>query len=61
VPAADPIGLATAIVQALRDRPRARARAAAARQLIQAQFSLASHLARLEDLYRVVATGAEAR
>jgi len=28
---------------------------------IQAQFSLASHLARLEDLYRVVATGAEAR
>lgn len=57
VPAGDPTGLATAIVQILSDRRQAKTRAAAARQLIQAQFSLASHLARLEDLYRVVATG----
>jgi glycosyltransferase involved in cell wall biosynthesis len=60
VPAEDPIGLATAIVQVLGDRRQATTRAAAARQLIQAQFSLTSHVARLEDLYRVVATGAGA-
>jgi glycosyltransferase involved in cell wall biosynthesis len=57
VPAADACGLATAIDQALGDEREATARAAAARKLIQRQFSLTSHLARLEDLYRQVAAG----
>jgi glycosyltransferase involved in cell wall biosynthesis len=60
VAAGDAIGLATAIAHALGNRPQATTQAAAARQLIQQQFSLADHLARLEDLYRVVATGAGA-
>jgi glycosyltransferase involved in cell wall biosynthesis len=58
--AGDSIGLATAIDQALGDRREATSRAAAARQLIQRQFSLTSHLARLEDLYRGVAAGTAA-
>src|SRR5258708_484457 len=53
--AGDSIGLAAAISQALADRRQATTRAAAARQLIHGQFSLTSHLARLEDLYRGVA------
>jgi glycosyltransferase involved in cell wall biosynthesis len=60
VTAGDPIGLATAIDQALGDEPEATKRAAAARLLIQRQFSLSSHLVRLEDLYRGVAVGAGA-
>jgi len=55
VPPADAPGLATAIEQALMDTREASTRAAAARQLIQRQFSLTRHLARLEDLYRSVA------
>jgi glycosyltransferase involved in cell wall biosynthesis len=58
--AGDSIGLATAIHQALADKREAITRAAAARQLIQRQFSLTNHLACLEDLYRGVAAGAAA-
>jgi glycosyltransferase involved in cell wall biosynthesis len=47
--------LATAIAQALDDRREASTRAATARELIQRQFSLTSHLLRLEDLYRQTA------
>jgi glycosyltransferase involved in cell wall biosynthesis len=50
----DSTGLATAIEHALGDEAEARARAAAAQQLVQHQFSLSSHLARLEDLYHGV-------
>jgi glycosyltransferase involved in cell wall biosynthesis len=57
VTAADSSGLATAIEQALGDKREATARAAAARQLIERQFSLSSHMAGLEDLYRRVAAG----
>jgi glycosyltransferase involved in cell wall biosynthesis len=53
--AGDASGLATAIDQALGDKEEATTRASAARELIQRQFSLTSHLARLEDLYRGVA------
>jgi glycosyltransferase involved in cell wall biosynthesis len=60
VTAADSSGLATAIEQALGDKREATARAAAARQLIERQFSLTSHMAGLEDLYRRVAAGAAA-
>jgi glycosyltransferase involved in cell wall biosynthesis len=61
VPAGDATVLATAIAQALDDRRQATTRATAARELIQEEFSWASHLARLEDLYRAVAgTGDEA-
>jgi glycosyltransferase involved in cell wall biosynthesis len=56
----DSIGLATAIDQALGDKREAAIRAAAAQQLVQRQFSLTSHLARLENLYRGVAAGAGA-
>jgi glycosyltransferase involved in cell wall biosynthesis len=48
-------GLARAIDEAVADKPEATTRAAAARQLIERQFSLTSHLVRLEDLYREVA------
>jgi glycosyltransferase involved in cell wall biosynthesis len=60
VTAADSSGLATAIEQALGDKREATARAAAARQLIERQFSLSSHMAGLEELYRRVAAGAPA-
>ena len=55
VAAADSSGLATAIDHVLGNEREAATRAAAARNLIQRQFSLTSHLARLEDLYRQVA------
>jgi glycosyltransferase involved in cell wall biosynthesis len=55
VPPGDSSGLATAIEEALGDRREATTRAVAARELIQRQFGLTSHLARLEDLYREVA------
>jgi glycosyltransferase involved in cell wall biosynthesis len=51
----DSSGLARAIDEAVADKPEATTRAAAARQLIERQFSLTSHLVRLEDLYREVA------
>jgi glycosyltransferase involved in cell wall biosynthesis len=56
----DSIGLATALSEALDDKREAATRAAAARELIQQQFSLTGHLARLEDLYRGIAANAVA-
>jgi glycosyltransferase involved in cell wall biosynthesis len=56
--AGDSSGLAAAISQALGDKCQATTRATAARQLIHGQFSLTSHLARLEDLYHGVAGAA---
>ena len=55
VPPADARQLARAMEQALGDRREAMRRAAAARQLVHRRFSLAGHLAGLEDLYRGVA------
>jgi glycosyltransferase involved in cell wall biosynthesis len=57
VTAGDSSGLAAAIDHALGDKREATARASAARQLIQRQFSVASHMARLQDLYREVTAG----
>ena len=53
----DSTGLARAIEDALRDKRIALSRAAAARQLVERQFSMSRHLARLEDLYREVTGG----